>query len=204
MIGDGDDAIKNKKYDDANQIYKTIIDNNPSNKEAYLGIIRNELLKGNKEYALQYTNRALLELPQDRALIEKKIGLLQDLGRHEEAILYIRTDPNVSRTNFPDIHTKTLPFLMQESAQYNEYNDPYEINKKLTELNGNSESQNYVINNALGKGYDVDAEYFIKKALKKNPNSKDYLVKEMQLYKPFKDRSYCIFYTKRMCWHISP
>ena len=72
MIGDGDKAVKEKKYDDANDIYKVIIDNNPANKQAYLGIIRNELLKGNPEAALQFTNRSLLEMKDDRELIEKK------------------------------------------------------------------------------------------------------------------------------------
>lgn len=187
MLGDGTDAVKNKQYDTANKIYKTVIDNDPTNKNAYLGIVRNELLKGNPEYALQFTNRALLELPQDRELIDKKIGLLEQLGRHEEAIAYIKTDPAIQE-NYPDIIETTLPYLMQQSASFNEYNDPYEINKELVELNGNSISQNYVIQNALGKGYDVDAEYFIKKGLSKSPNNKDLLIKLKELYRPIKDK----------------
>ncbi len=181
MLDDGVDAGKRKNYDDANQIYTTIIDNDPSNRLAYIGIIRNEMAKGNPQSALQYTNRSLSELPYDRELIEKKIGLLQELGRHEAAILYIKTE--VPKDKFNDIHTTTLPFLMQESANFNEYNDPYAINKKLSELDGNSAALDYVINNALGKGYYIDAEYSLNKALKRNPNSKKYLVKQMQLYK---------------------
>ena len=188
MIGDGNDALKNKNYDDANVIYKTIIDNNPSNKDAYLGLIRNEILKGNPEVALQYTNRSLLELPSDRELVEKKVGLLEQLGRHAEAIVYIRTDPDVSRDKFPELHSKTLPYLMQQSASFNDYNDSYEVNKKLAELNGNSESTTYVINNALGKGYDIDAEYFLKKGIKRNPNNKKLLVQLKELYRPIKDK----------------
>lgn len=181
MIGDGDDAIKNKNYDDANKIYKTIIDNTPDNRDAYIGIIRNEILKGNPEAALQYTNRSLLELPLDRELVEKKIGLLEELGRHEEAIVYIKTDR--IRTNFPDIYRTTLPYLMQQAAGFNEYNDPYEINKKLADINGNSEALDYVINNAMGKGYYIDAEFHLNKALKRSPNSKKYLIKQMELYR---------------------
>ena len=181
MLDDGTSAVKNKNYDDANQIYTTIIDNDPANKLAYQGIISNELLKGNPEYALQYTNRALLELKDDRELIEKKIGLLETLGRHEEAIVYIKTD--IDKTQFKDIHDTTLPFLMQQSASFNEYNDPYEINKKLSALNGNSAAVDYVVNNAMGKGYYIDAEYELNKAIKRSPNSKKYLVKQMQLYK---------------------
>jgi YaiO family outer membrane protein len=185
MLGDGIDAVKNKKYDDANQVYKTVIDNDPTNKQAYIGIIRNELSKGNPEFALQYTNRALLELPEDIELIEKKIGLLTDLGRHEEAIIYIKT---LDKAKYNNLYTTTLPYLMQESASFNEYNDSYEINKKLVELNGNSDSQNYVINNALGKGYDVDAEYFLKKGIKRSPNNKKLLVQLKELYRPIKDK----------------
>ena len=188
MIGDGNDALKNKNYDDANVIYKTIIDNNPSNKDAYLGLIRNEILKGNPEVALQYTNRSLIELPSDRQLIEKKVGLLEQLGRHEEAIVFIQTDPNVSKDKFPELHSKTLPYLMQQSASFNEYNDTYEINKKLAEMSGNSESTTYVIKNALGKGYDIDAEYFLKKGIKRNPNNKKLLVQLKELYRPIKDK----------------
>ena len=86
MLNDGNSAVTNKNYDEANEIYNTVIDNDPTNKPAYIGVIRNELLKGNPEFALQYTNRALLELKYDEELITKKIGLLEELGRHEEAI----------------------------------------------------------------------------------------------------------------------
>jgi tetratricopeptide (TPR) repeat protein len=181
MLGDGVSAVKDKNYNDANKIYTTIIDNDPTNKLAYIGIIRNEMLKGNPEAALQYTNRSLLELPEDKQLVEKKIGLLEKLGRHEEAIVYIQTD--LDKNKFNNIHETTLPYLMQQSANFNEYNDPYEVNKKLTEINGNSASLDYVINNGMGKGYYIDAEFFLNKALKRSPNSKKYLVKQMQLYK---------------------
>ena len=181
MLGDGVDAVKNKKYDDANKVYKTVIDNDPTNRQAYIGIIRNEMLKGNPEYALQYTNRALLELPYDRELIDKKIGLLEEMGRHEEAITFINR--KVDKARFPDIHRTTLPYLMQESAAFNQNNDPYELNKKLVEVGGNSEALDYVIKTALGRGYYIDARYFIDKALKRSPNSKKYLVQNMELYK---------------------
>ena len=186
MLEDGNDAIKNRNFEGANEVYKTVITNDPTNKDAYIGIIRNELLKGNPEYALQFTERALLQLPKDRELIDKKIGLLEQLGRHEEAIVYIKTSDDI-KENYPDIIKTTLPYLMQQSADFNEYNDPYEINKKLTEVGGNSQALDYVINNAMGKGYYIDAEYFIKKALNRSPNSKKYLVKQMELYKATQD-----------------
>lgn len=185
MLDDGIDAIKNKRFEDADEVYNTVIENDPSNKQAYIGLIRNELAKGSPEIALQYTNRALLSIPDDIELVEKKVGLLQELGRHEQAIVYIKS---LDQTKFNDLHKITLPYLMQESASFNEYNDSYEINKKLVELNGNSDSQNYVINNALGKGYDVDAEYFIKKGIKKSPNNKKLLVQLKELYRPIKDK----------------
>jgi YaiO family outer membrane protein len=188
MLNDGNSAVTNKNYDDANEIYKTVIDNDPTNKMAYVGVIRNEMLKGNPEYALQFTNRALLELKYDQELIEKKIGLLEKLGRHEEAIAFIKNGVDVPKDRFPNIHSKTLPYLMQQAASFNEYNDPYEINKKLLEENGNSESLNYVINKAMGKGYDGDAEYVLTKAIKRSPNNKKLQVQLMELYRPIKDR----------------
>ena len=182
MLGDGIDAVKNKRFDEANDVYKTVIENDPTNKQGYLGLIRNELLKGSPEFALQYTNRALEELPEDRELIDKKIGLLEQLGRHAEAIAFIKSN-KVSKEKFPDIHRVTLPYLMQQSAVFNENNDPYELNKKLVEIGGNSEALDYVINTALGRGYYIDARYFLDKALKRSPDSKKYLIKEMELYK---------------------
>lgn len=184
MIGDGNAAIQNKKYDDANQILKTVIDYDPTNKDAYLGIIRNEQLKGNKEEALVFTNRALLEMPDDKELVVKKVGLLEELGRFEEAITYIRS---LDRGKHSEMYSKNLPYLMQQSANYNVYNDPYEVNKILYDLNGNSEALTYVINNALGKGYYIDAQFHIDKALKKNPNDKNLLVKQMELFRATKE-----------------
>ena len=184
-LDDAKEALNDKNYDNANKIYRTIIDENPDNKEAYLGLIKNELMKGNPDAALQYTNRSLMEMPNDRQLVEKKIGLLEELGRHAQAIAYIN---ELDQDKFKDIYSRTLPYLMQQSAGFNEFNDSYEINKKLVELNGNSESQDYVIKNALGKGYNVDAEYFLKKAIKKNPNNKKILIQLMELYKPIKTK----------------
>lgn len=185
-LSDASEAIKEGNYEDANKIYKTIIEENPSNKDAYLGIIRNELLKGNPDVALQYTNRSLKSLPNDRELIEKKIGLLEELGRHAEAIGYIKN--KLDKKTFKDIHSKTLPYLLKQAASFNDYNDAYEVNKKLVELNSDSQASNYVIKNALGKGYNVDAEYFLKKAIRRNPNNKKLLIQEMELYKPIKDQ----------------
>lgn len=185
-LKDAGEAIKDGNYEDANKIYKTIIEENPSNKEAYLGIIRNELLKGNPDVALQYTNRSLKSLPNDKELIIKKIGLLEELGRHAEAIAFIKN--KLDKKKFKDIHAKTLPYLLKQAASFNDFNDAYEVNKKLVELNGDSQANNYVIKNALGKGYNVDAEYFIKKAIKRSPNNKKLLIQEMELYKPIKDK----------------
>ena len=184
-LGDAKRATEAKKFKDAHQIYAIIINENPSNKEAYLGIIRNELLRGNPVVALKYANRSLLQIPNDRQLVEKKIGILEDLGRYAEAIKYIRT---LDKLVFKGVFEKILPYLLQESARFNEYNNSYEVNKKIVELNGNAEAQDYVIKNALGKGYYVDAEYFLKKAIKKNPNSKKLLIQEMELYKPRGDK----------------
>jgi YaiO family outer membrane protein len=195
-LDDAKKATEAKKFKDANQIYATIIDENPSNKEAYLGIIRNELLRGNPVAALRYANRSLLQIPDDRQLVEKKIGILENLGRHAQAINYVKT---LDRVIFNDIYKKTLPYLLQESARFNDYNNSYEVNKKIVELNANAEAQDYVIKNALGKGYDVDAEYFLKKAIKKNPNSKKLLIQEMELYKPRKDKE--IFQKKVLILH---
>ncbi|MDG1038065.1 MAG: tetratricopeptide repeat protein [Polaribacter sp.] len=184
-LGDAKSATESKKFKDANQIYATIIHENPANKEAYLGIIRNELLRGNPVAALKYANRSLLQLPNDLQLVEKKIGILEDLGKYAEAIKYIET---LDKLVFKGIYEKTLPYLLQESARFNEYDNSYEVNKKIVELNGNAEAQDYVIKNALGKGYYTDAEYFLKKAIKKNPNSKKLLIQEMELYKPRGDK----------------
>ena len=84
-----------------------------------MGIIRNELLKGNPDAALQYTNRSLLEMPNDRELIEKKSGLLEERGRHAQAISYIKE--KVDKNAFKDIHSRTLPYLLQQSAGFNEF-----------------------------------------------------------------------------------
>ena len=78
-LRDANTALEGKNYNKSNEIYKTIIDNTPDNKDAYLGIIRNELAKGNPEAALQYTNRSLLELPGDRVLIEKKNWFIRNI-----------------------------------------------------------------------------------------------------------------------------
>lgn len=46
---------------------------------------------------------------------------------------------------------------------------------------GNEEAFNYLLNNALSKGYYTDAEELIGKKLKRNPNDKNTLLKQLSL-----------------------
>jgi hypothetical protein len=90
MIGDGNNSTKIKKLRWCQCNLQNYYWQYPSNRDAYnLGLIVVNYQRKSSCF-LQYTNRSLLELPNDRELIERKIGLLENLQRRGNC-LYSRS-----------------------------------------------------------------------------------------------------------------
>ena len=177
-----------KNYSEIKNVHEDIIEQDKFNKEAYLMLIKNEIENnGNTDAALNYTSRALQNIPNDKQLIRKKIGLLEENGKYYEAINFLEQKKSfLTQTEYNQLSL----YLKNQAANYYENTDPYIINKKIYAQDpGNLQALNYILKNALAKGYYTDAEYYINKALQREPNSKELLLKKLYVYKSIGDKS---------------
>ena len=185
---EGRDIKNSEDYDKIKNIYESILEEDPDNKEAYLMLIKNELEnKGDKTAALNYASIALKKFPQDPQIIRKNIGLMEELGQYHNAMTLLDDKKQHLKLNeYSELNT----YLQTRAANYYENTDPYLIYKRIYAENpANREALNYIIKTALAKGYYTDAEYYINKGLKRTPTSKDLLSKKLALYKELEDEN---------------
>lgn len=185
---EGKDIKNSEDYDKIKNIYESILEEDPDNKEAYLMLIKNELEnKGDKTAAINYASIALKKFPQDPQIIRKNIGLMEELGQYNNAMNLLDDKKQHLKLNeYNELNT----YLQTRAANYYENTNPYIIYKKIYAENpANREALNYIIKTALAKRYYSDAEYYINKGLKKTPTSKDLLSKKLALYKALEDEN---------------
>lgn len=176
MLNKGNDFLKQNNLDGAKNIYANILTEEPQNKDAFLQLIKSEQLTGNKQKALNIAERGLLIYPDDPILLNKKIGILEELGRYDEAIFFAKRN-NRNRKLSP-----TVKYLVNEASDFYTYSDPYELKKKSYEITKNKKDLLKIINTAIGKGQIDDAAYYIKKGLDKDAKDKDILLLQLNFY----------------------
>lgn len=177
------DAVKLSKEQDlanAAKQYEKALDINNKDPELYLSLISVYSKLGNYPAALDAADRGMYFLPGNKDIINKKIGLLEKQHEYQKALdlvgLQMRKGPSA-------YYTSLQRYLLSESALYYRNSDPYVIYGKLyTDDKSNKEAYSYLLSTALAKGYHEDAQQLLKEGLKSNPDSKELLSKQFQLY----------------------
>ncbi|KAF2512478.1 tetratricopeptide repeat protein [Flavobacterium arcticum] len=185
-----EDALKNNKEGDltsAVQQYKEALKVTKNDPDLYLNLINLYLKLGNTTEALNTADMGLYYLPDNTDILNKKIGILQDQNRYQEAIGLVQKQLQKRQsTRYNDL----LIYLTLEAARYNRNSDPYVLYGQLYERDrGNNEAHDYLLNTALSKGYYHDAQLILTQDLKSNPNSKELLSKQLFVYENLGDKS---------------
>ena len=183
-----EDALKNNKEGDltgAVQQYKEALKVNKNDADLYLSLINLYLKLGNTAEALNTADMGLYHLPNNTDILNKKIGILQEQRRYQEAIGLVQKHLQKRQSTY---YNELLIYLTLEAARYYRNSDPYVLYGQLYERNsGNSEAHDYLLNTALSKGYYHDAQLILTQDLKSNPNSKELLSKQLFVYENLGD-----------------
>ncbi|ALM47538.1 hypothetical protein AMR72_00670 [Flavobacterium psychrophilum] len=169
--GDVDDAAK--QYEDALAINKKDV-------ESYLGLINVYTKAGNYQGALSTADKGLNALPGNKALVDKKIGVLEKMHNYQDAINLVKQQLKKGQGEY---YNKQLSYLTAEAARYYKNSDPYELYGQVYEKDkANTEAHDYLLNTAVSRGYYGDAQAILNKSLKSNPQSKELLAKQLYVY----------------------
>lgn len=177
---EADKYAKSGDYRTTKEMYDKVLSVAPTDLATIQKQVNLEIKAGKRNNALELAEIGLSNYPYDPILVMKKISLLQELRMFPEAILYIEG----LLKKYPSATLRsTLSELKLESARYYNNTDPYVLYQKVYDANpGNEEAFTFLLNNSLSKGYYDDAQELLTSALKRNPGSKDLLLKQMGLY----------------------
>lgn len=183
------EGLKNAKAgnsSDAKKSYLNILKNTPDSKDTYISLINIETTEGKLESALVYAEKGLKHHPNDLDLIKKKLGLLESLDRYDVAIGYLKS----KKDDVPKVfYSDTERYLTSQAARFYENTDPYVLHQKSYSLDRNYYSYRYLLNKSVDLGHYNQSLRLIDDGLKRNPNDKDLLVKQMFVYKQQDDIS---------------
>jgi tetratricopeptide (TPR) repeat protein len=85
----GQHWLEKGDFDLARSVFMKILDIQPNNKDALLGLISVYGKKGDPQNAAEYAKRAADAFPDDQELVLRCAGLLDEMGAHDEAAGYV-------------------------------------------------------------------------------------------------------------------
>lgn len=175
--GDITNAVK--QYEDALRI-------NKRDQESYLNLINLYIRSGNFQSALATADRGLNELPGNKAILDKKISVLEALHEYPRAMDIVQAQMRKGDNGY---YRQLMKYLTAEAARHYKNSDPYELYGKLYEQDkSNIEAREYRLNTAISRGYFADAQEMLTPALKSDPNNKELLSKQLYVHESRHDK----------------
>lgn len=173
---------KNGDRKEAIERLTELIKISPTHEEYYLDLINLHLQEGNREAALSWASNGLAAIPGSISLISKRAGILGELARYPEALVFVREQ--MRRYNSPTLR-QMYNNLLLEAARAEKQRDPYVLYGMAYEGgNKNKEALDYLLNTSVTRGYTDDALFYLREAKKQYGNTdKGILYKEYMLYR---------------------
>ncbi len=152
-----------------------LVKSQPKNTEYYVQLVNVLHSSGDDDGALEIANKGV-KSTGDYELIKKKVGMLSEKGRYQEAIAFINdckiTDPSMR----PQLN-KLQSNVENEAAVGAQANDAYSMYSKMYSRTKNQEALNYLLNTSISRGYYEDALNYIRESKKKKGESEAILYK---------------------------
>lgn len=178
-----DDALsltRSKDYAAAASQYERILESASTDPESYLNLINVFIKTGNYAAALSVADRGLQTLPTNMAILDKKIGLLDETHDYQKAIMV--TEDRLRKGESAH-YRKLLNYLTQKAARFYKNSDPYVLYGKIYDKNpGDKEAFDYLLATAISRNDYQRAEELISRGLKSNPNSKELLSRQLYVF----------------------
>lgn len=153
---------------------------NKKDVQAYLNLINTYIKLGNYNAALQTADKGNYFIPNNKEIFLKKISVLELQYEYQKAIDLLRKE----QKRVPSAEMKRLEnYLLSESARYFRNADAFELYSQIySQDKSNAEAYNYLLSNSLSRGYWGAAQELLSEGLKRNPTSKELLLKQLYLY----------------------
>lgn len=180
-----EEYISKKKTGDRKRAIEILYElvNKPVYIEAYFSDLANLYLQdGDKEKSLNIVSKGIAAFPGSDALITKKVGILTELGRNQEAIIFLREQQKKGR-NTAQVN-RLYNDLILETARAQRQQDPYVLyGMAYSRGQKNKEMIEYLVTTAINRRYNEEALGYIREARRIFGNAKWVLYNEYLLYR---------------------
>lgn len=175
-LNKANESVKSGNVYKAKEDILNLLKSDPKNYDAHVQLINTHLKAGSKDEALSATENALTRFPGNKYLISKKLGLLEEMKRYNEAIDFATS---IQKKYAGAGYQPYINNLRYQAARQAKNNDAYAMYQDILERNpGDEEARTYVINTAISRGLYEEASTYIDKALKSRPNDNNLLQKK--------------------------
>lgn len=192
-------AASRRNDADAEQALRTLIAKDPYKASYYHDLCNLYIRQGNKAAAIQAAEEGIFTLHGNVALAKKKVSILAEQHRYNEAISFVRDYERVYGGGLGNLKHN----IEEEAAMDAVRNDPYTQQARLYDRTHNKDALTYLINTSFVREYNEDALHYIGEALKTQPGNVRYLYMEHIVYKRMGYRSKSIA-TLRRAHEIEP
>lgn len=145
---------------------------NPWNEGYYYDLTNLQLQMGDENAALSAVSQGLARFPRSSRLAGKKIGILAQQGRYNEAMELAKASGGAG-----------YDALLMEAARAANQQDPYTLYGRAYERSHSDEALTYLLNTSITRGYDQDALFYIAEAKKRHGPTLELSMKEYEVYK---------------------
>ena len=172
------EARKQGKEGEVQETMRSLIVSNPSkNPDYYLDLAASLLREGKRQEAEEVCASGVQNTHGNRALIRKRIAILSDEARYQEAETYLRDCIRNYRAN--DLQP-LLEQLQREAAAAADEDDAYTRYRRVYGTQQDTAALEWLIRNSMQRGYWDDAQYYISQARKTQGDSPELLAKAQQ------------------------
>ena len=180
-----EDYIRHKKLGErkrAIEVLTELVNKSPANESYFADLANFYLQEGDKEQSLKITSKGIAAFPESSTLIAKKVGLLSELGRNQEAMLFLR-EKQKQQGNSSQLN-RLYNDLILETARTQRQQDPYVLyGMAYAKGQKSKEVIEYLVTTAVNRKYNEEALGYIREARRIYGNSKWVLYNEYLLYR---------------------
>lgn len=180
-----EDYLRHKKAGhkkQAMELLSELIEKSPTDENYFSDLANFYLQEGDKEQSLKIASKGVAAFPRSSILISKKVGLLTELGRHQEALLFLKEQQKKEGNN-PQL-SRLYNDMFLETARLQRQQDPYVLyGMAYSKGQKNKEVIEYLVTTAINRRNNEEAIEYIKEARRIFGNSKWVLYNEYLLYR---------------------
>lgn len=174
-----------------------LLEKAPANEMYFTDLANLYLQEGDKEHSLNIVSKGIAAFPASYDLISKKVGLLTELGRNQEALIFLREQQkkvgNNSQLN------RLYNDLVFETARAQRQQDPYVLyGMAYSKGQKNKETIEYLVTTAINRRYNEEALGYIREARRIFGNTKWVLYNEYLLYRNMNQENQAFGVLKRL------